>query len=101
MYGGLARFVVRPGKREELLEVVRWSARLARDDEPETLRLDVWEVADEPGVIYVYEAYTSRTAFELHIKNPAVQRFGELADTLVEGWTFVIPFAESLGSSAD
>ncbi|MFK4084594.1 putative quinol monooxygenase [Kribbella sp. NPDC020789] len=101
MYGGLARFVVRPGKREELLEVVRWSARLARDDEPGTLRLDVWAVDDEPDAIYVYEAYTSREAFELHIKNPAVQRFGEIAEALVEGWSFVIPFGESLGSSAD
>ncbi|MET7280331.1 putative quinol monooxygenase [Kribbella sp. NPDC005582] len=101
MYGGLARFVVRPGKRDELLDVVRWSARIARDDEPETLRLDVWEVADEPGVVYVYEAYTSREAFEAHIKNPAVQHFGEVADTLVEGWSFVIPFTDSGGSNAD
>ncbi|WP_405059736.1 antibiotic biosynthesis monooxygenase [Kribbella sp. NBC_01505] len=101
MYGGLARFVVKPGKREEFLEVLRWSARVARDDEPGTLRLDVWEVEDEPGVIYGYEAYTSREAFELHIKNPAVQRFGEIGDTLVEGWTFVIPFTETLTSTAD
>lgn len=101
MYGGLARFVVKPGKREELLDVMRWSARIARDEEPGTLRLDVWEVAEEPGIIYGYEVYTDREAFETHIKNAAVQRFGNIGDTLVESWTMVIPFTESTASNTD
>jgi quinol monooxygenase YgiN len=57
VYGGLARFVVKPGKRSEVLELVRWSAEVARDSEPGTLRLDVWEVEGEPDVVYGYEAY--------------------------------------------
>ena len=44
MYGGLVRFVVKTGKRDEFLELLRWDARVANDCEPGTLRLDVWEV---------------------------------------------------------
>lgn len=101
MYGGLARFVVKAGKREEFLEILRWSARVAKESEPGTLRLDVWEVEAEPGVVYGYEAFTDRAAFEEHIKNPAVQKFGEVMDDLVEGWTSIIPFTDSTSSTAD
>jgi len=44
VYGGLVRFVVKTGKRDEFLELLRWDARVANDCEPGTLRLDVWEV---------------------------------------------------------
>lgn len=101
MYGGLARFVVKPGKRDEFLELLRWSARVARDDEPGTLRLDVWEVEGEPDVVYGYEVYTDPGAFEAHIRNGPVQKFGEIMDSLVEGWTMVIPFSNSVASNAD
>jgi (4S)-4-hydroxy-5-phosphonooxypentane-2,3-dione isomerase len=101
MYGGLARFVVKPGKREEFLELVGWSARIARDEEPGTLRLDVWEVEGEPDVVYGYEVYVDEDAFQAHIQNAAVQKFGEVGDSLVEGWTMVIPFTNSVVSNAD
>lgn len=96
MYGGLARFVVKPGKRDELVEVLRWSARIARESEPGTLRHDSWEVEGEENIIYGYEAYRDVAAFEEHVQNPAVQHFGKVMDDLVEGWTMVIPFGESL-----
>ena len=101
MYGGLARFVVKPGKRDEFLEIVGLSAQIAKEREPGTLRLDVWEVDGEPDVVYGYECYTDQAAFETHIKNEAVQKFAEIGDTLVEGWTMVIPFTESFASNAD
>jgi autoinducer 2-degrading protein len=101
MYGGLARFVVKPGKRDEFLELLRWDARVAKDREPGTLRLDVWEVDGEPGVVYVYEVYTDPGAFEVHTKNEPVRKFAEIMNSLVEGWTMVIPFCESVTSNAD
>jgi autoinducer 2-degrading protein len=102
MYGGLARFVVKPGRRDEFVEVLRWSARVARESEPGTLRLDTWEVDGEENVIYGYEAYRDVAAFEEHVgKNPAVQHFGKVMNDLVEGWTFVIPFGENLSALED
>jgi quinol monooxygenase YgiN len=101
MYGGLVRFVIKPGKRSELIELCRWSAQLARDSEPGTLRLDAWEVEGEADVLYAYEAYVDEAAFESHIKNEAVQKFGQVMNDLVEGWTFVIPFGQNVFSNLD
>jgi quinol monooxygenase YgiN len=95
------RFVTKPGKREEFLDIVRWSARVARDSEPGTLRIDAYVVEGEPDAVYGYEAYVDQDAFRAHITNPAVQKFGEVMDDLVEGWTMIIPFCDSAASSAD
>lgn len=100
MYGGLIRFTTKPGKRDEFLDIVRWSARVARDSEPGTLRLDAYVVENEPDTVYGYEAYTDQDAFAAHVHNPAVQKFGEVMDELVEGWTMVIPFTDSAATNA-
>jgi quinol monooxygenase YgiN len=66
MYGMLTRIVAKPGKRSELLEYLRWDAAVARASEPGTWRFDVWETEREPGVVYLYEAYKDRAAFDDH-----------------------------------
>lgn len=101
MYGGLVRFVVKTGKRDEFLELLRWDAQVAKDREPGTLRLDVWEVEGESDVVYVYEVYKDASAFEVHTKNEPVQRFSEIMNSLIEGWTMVIPFGKSITSNLD
>ncbi|GAA2312872.1 hypothetical protein GCM10010149_74830 [Nonomuraea roseoviolacea subsp. roseoviolacea] len=101
MYGAIVRLVLKPGKRAEFLEFSRWNIQVARDREPGTLRLDLWEVETEPDVVYVYEAYTDRAAFERHIGNGPVRRFGEIMNDLVEGWTMVVPFGHSVMSNLD
>jgi quinol monooxygenase YgiN len=93
--------VVKAGKRAEFLELLRWDAQVARDREPDTLRLDAWEVEAEPGVIYVYEVYTDPGAFEVHAQNPPVRKFSEIMDSLIESWAMVIPFGESIASNVD
>jgi hypothetical protein len=60
MYGMLTKIVVKPGKRSELLEYLRWDIEVAKESEPGTWRFDVWEA--EPGVVYLYEAYKDRAA---------------------------------------
>jgi quinol monooxygenase YgiN len=60
MYGMLTRITVKPGKRTELLEYLRWDAEVAKASEPGTWRFDVWETEREPGVVYLYEAYKDR-----------------------------------------
>ena len=101
MYGGLARFVVRAGKHGEFLELLRWDTQVAREREPGTLRLDVWQVDGEPDVVYVYEVYTGPGAFEEHTQNEPVRKFAEIMDDLIESWTMVIPFTETVTSNAD
>lgn len=99
MVGSLVRFQTKPGKRDEFLEIVRWSARLARESEPGTLRLDAWIVDGEPDHVYAYEVFRDQAAFEQHARNAAVQKFADLKDDLVEGWTVIAPLSECVASN--
>jgi (4S)-4-hydroxy-5-phosphonooxypentane-2,3-dione isomerase len=58
MYGKLVRIDIKPGKRDQFLEFLRYDAAVARAAEPGTLRFDVWNVPHQPDGIYLYEAYT-------------------------------------------
>ena len=100
MYGTLARIVVKPGKRSELLEYLRWDAEVARTSEPGTWRFDVWEAEREPGVVYLYEAYKDRAAFEDHAKGDPYKKWNEIAGKAMVQVTDVIPLTESLASNA-
>jgi (4S)-4-hydroxy-5-phosphonooxypentane-2,3-dione isomerase len=99
MYGMLTRIVVKPGKRSELLEYLRWDAEVAKASEPGTWRFDVWEA--EPGVVYLYEAYKDRASFEDHAKGDPYKKWDEIADKTMEQVIDVIPLTESLASNAD
>jgi (4S)-4-hydroxy-5-phosphonooxypentane-2,3-dione isomerase len=101
MYGGLARFVVKPGMRAEFLEFLRWDAKVAKDTEPGTLRFDVWETELEPGVVYVYEAYKDAGAFEDHQKHEPFKKFDEVLRDMIEEWMLAVPFTESVISNVD
>jgi (4S)-4-hydroxy-5-phosphonooxypentane-2,3-dione isomerase len=101
MYGMLTRIVVKPGKRPELLEYLRWDAEVAKAREPGTWRFDVWETEHEPGVVYLYEAYKDRAAFEDHAKGDPYKKWNEIADKTMEQVTDVIPLTESLASNVD
>ena len=101
MYGGLVKFVVKPGMRAELLEFLRWDAKVAKDTEPGTLRFDVW-TSPEPDVVYVYETYTGEAALEVHKNNEPFKKFDEiLQHEMLEEWREAIPFAESITSNVD
>src|SRR3954467_12282705 len=82
MYRMLTKIVVKPGKRSELLEYLRWDIEVAKESEPGTWRFDVWEA--EPGVVYLYEAYKDRGAFEDHAKGDPYEKWGEVADETIE-----------------
>jgi autoinducer 2-degrading protein len=101
MYGMLTRIVVKPGKRPELLEYLRWDTEVAKAREPGTWRFDVWETDQEPGVVYLYEAYKDRAAFEEQAKHDPYQKWAEIADQTMEQVIDVIPLTESLASNAD
>ena len=99
MYGMLTRIVVKPGKRSELLEYLRWDIEVAKASEPGTWRFDVWE--PEPGVVYLYEAYNDRASFEDHAKGDPYKKWGEVADKTMEQVIDVIPLTASLASNVD
>ena len=101
MYGMLTRIVVKDGKRAQLLEYLRWDAAVAKASEPGTWRFDVWETEREPGVVYIYEAYKDRAAFDEHAGHDPYEKWAEIADEAMEQVTDVIPLTESLASNVD
>ena len=40
----------------------------------------------------VYDVYKDADVFEDHIRNEPVKKFNEIMNSLIEGWTMVIPF---------
>ena len=102
MYGGIVKLVARAGGKSELLDFLRWDAEVAKAQEPGTLRFDVWESANEPHVVYLYEAYVDQVAFEAHTANAPFKRFiNEIVPNLAEPPTFIVPFTQSVVSIAD
>lgn len=79
------KLYTRPGKKQKLIEFLKWDAQVARDQEPGTLRFDVYEDAGEERVVYLYEAYADETAFKAHQENPPFKKFQNgLKDECIE-----------------
>jgi quinol monooxygenase YgiN len=102
MYGVLVKIVTKPGKRDQLLEFLRWDAAVARAAEPRTLRFDVWDVPDQPDAVYLYEAYENPDAFRCHRENEPYKRFvDEIEPQLFDKKHNLFDFTNSLISNTD
>ena len=83
---------VKPGKKEKLLDLLKWDSQVARDDEPATLRFDVFEIPDDDSVVYLYEAYVDMAGFEKHKQGEPFKAFmGGIKDECVESWKALMP----------
>ena len=102
MYGGIVKLVARSDGKTALLDFLRWDAEVTKAHEPGTLRFDIWESANEPDAVYLYEAYVDEAAFGAHAANDPFKRFmDEIVPGLAEPPTFVVPFTRSTVSNAD
>ena len=52
MIASFVKVNVRPGKKEKLIDFLKWDVQVAFDEEPATLRLDVFEDAEDDSLIY-------------------------------------------------
>lgn len=92
MIAAFVRANVRPGKKEKLLDFLKWDCQVARDDEPATLRFDVFEDPNEDNVIYFYEAYVDQAGFEAHKVGEPFKAFtGGLMDECIESLQGIVP----------
>ena len=83
---------VKPGKKEKLLDLMKRGVQVMGDDEPGTLRFDVFESSDDDSVVYLYEAYVGEAAFAAHKQSEMFQAFiGGLKDEYVESWEGLMP----------
>lgn len=75
MFGILFRIEAKPGRRQELIDFLRWDGEIGRDQEPGTLRFEFYQDLEDENRLYVYEAYRDQAAFEDHKKNEPFQRW--------------------------
>lgn len=75
MYGVFWHAVIKPGKKQDFLDFLKWDLDVAREKEPGTIRFDVHENPDNPDGVYVYELYVDQDAFAEHQKNEPYQRW--------------------------
>jgi (4S)-4-hydroxy-5-phosphonooxypentane-2,3-dione isomerase len=103
MYGALVKIKIKPGKRDQLLEFLRWDAAIAQAaEQPGTMRFDVWDVPGQPDAVYLYEAYENPEAFARHQANEPYKRFvNEIEPELFDERHNLFDFTNSLISNAD
>ena len=75
MYAVFAKFYTRPGKKQKLVDFLKWDAEVADESEPETLRFEFYEDPTDGSAIYLYETYTDEAGFEAHKAGEAFQKF--------------------------
>ena len=64
----------RPGRRAELLAILRELVATAEADEPDTLVYTFHTVDDDPDVVVSYELFTDQDALAVHRDSPTVAR---------------------------
>jgi autoinducer 2-degrading protein len=92
MIAKFIKFNVKPGKKEKLLDLMKRGTKVIRNDEPATLRFDVFENSDDDSVVYLYEAYVDQAGLDEHKQSEMFKAFiGGLKDEYVESWQSIMP----------
>ena len=96
----LIKITAHAGKKDELVEFLRWDADFAAADEPGTLRFDVYDVPDEPDAVYLYEAYADDEAFAAHREQPPFKKFVDhIVPNVIASMDLLLRSAPSLAAN--
>ncbi len=102
MITGLFRLHLKPGKKSELIEFLKWDGEVARDSEPGTLRFEFYNDPEDDAAIYLYESYRDEAAFEEHKAHAPFQKYvSEVRPACVESADRLLPFSAAIWSPAD
>lgn len=80
----LVEFRLKPGTRDRFIEVAKADAEASVRDEPGCRRFDLLLLEDEPDMVWLYEIYADRAAFDAHLETPHLKRFQEDNQAFVE-----------------
>jgi len=84
MYVVTVTFDIRPDRIEAFLRLMRVQAENSRNLEEGCHQFDIAFNAESPGRIFLYELYTDRAAFDLHLESAHYQRFAaDTADMII------------------
>ena len=80
----IAEFVIKEGLMDAFLEHAFDDARHSVAGEPGCLQFDVLRTGEGTNGVVFYEVYSSKEAFDDHLKTPHVERFRAILSAHVE-----------------
>ena len=94
MYAVCVTFQLKPDRMEDFIPLMLENARISRKAEPGCHQFDVAADPDKPGAIFLYEIYSDRAAFEVHLASDHFKAFDAatrdmIADKAVTTWSEV------------
>jgi autoinducer 2-degrading protein len=84
MYVVTVEFVVRPERAGDFLREMTANATASREREPGCRQFDVCAVPDDPRIVFLYELYDDRAAFDAHVASAHFQKFNAETAAWVE-----------------
>ena len=92
-----ARFQARQNKQQQVKGELMALVEPSRTD-PACITFELHEAADDEAQFLLYEVWSSREAFELHIKQPFMQSYSERIDKLLAEPRDVTFWQKSVGT---
>ena len=89
MYVVTVEFVIDPEQREAFLPRMLDNARISRESEPGCRQFDVCSDDARPAVVFLYEVYDDRAAFDAHLAAPHFLAFAAATQAMVTRRTIV------------
>ena len=77
IYINHSAFRMKPERVDDFIAESRTEALRAIHDQPGCLRFDIYQTVDEPSLLWFYEVYTDREAFQRRSTAPGARRWAE------------------------
>ena len=83
MFVVTVEFAVDPAQWAAFLPLMLDNARVSRESEPGCRQFDVCTDAARPAVVFLYELYDNRAAFDAHLASPHFVSFAAATQAMI------------------
>ena len=83
MYVVTVEFAIDPAQWDQFLPLMLDNAQRSRSAEPGCRQFDVCVDARAPGVVFLYELYDDRAAFDAHLASPHFKAFAAATEAMI------------------
>lgn len=83
MYAVCVTFQMRPGTAVNFMPLMLENAKTSLQDEPGCRQFDVLTDANKPNVVFLYELYTDRAAFDAHLASAHFKIFDNAVSSMI------------------
>jgi quinol monooxygenase YgiN len=94
MYAVCVNFQLKPGTQAGFMPLMLANAQTSLRDEPDCRQFDVATDTNNPDAVFLYELYTNRAAFDVHLASAHFKTFDAavtpmIADKIIQTWDTV------------